>query len=105
MIRICVLERIREMMMTRVYQRKNKPLEDLADFLLDARTYEVTVQCPVCKTIESLELTWGSPLRFGQWDYCNGAFLHKRCNYPFLFDMLFYDYSWCHHPARILRWS
>ena len=91
--------------MARVYQRKNKPFEDVAEFILEARTYEVTVQCPLCKTIEALELTEGRPFLFGQWQYCDGEFLHKRCNYPFLFDMIFYNYSFRHHPARVLRWS
>jgi len=91
--------------MVRVYERKQQQIEDTMEAVLKSRTYEVTVQCPVCRGIETLDLTGGRPFSFGKWDFTNGEFLHRCCNYPFLFDMVEYNYSWQHHPAMVLRWS
>ena len=79
--------------MHRVYQRQNKPVEDIIDVLMEMRCYEVTVQCPDCHTIETLEFIKGRPLVFGKWrgvqDLFGVAFYHSRCE----------------HPAKVLRWS
>ena len=91
--------------MVSVYERKQRQTKGIMETVLELRIYEVTVQCPVCYCIETLELTGGRPFASGKWDYTDGEFLHRCCNYPFLFDLVEYNYLWQHHPAKVLRWS
>jgi len=79
--------------MTRVYEKKRRPLEDFMEVVLELRSYEVTAQCPDCHTIETLELTKGHPLKFGKWRGVQD-----------IFGVSFY-HNGSEHPARVLRWS
>ena len=79
--------------MPRVYQRKYNPVEELMEVVLDMRCYEVTVQCPDCHTIETLEFIKGRPMVFGKWRGIQD-----------LFGVAFY-HNGSEHPARVLRWS
>ena len=79
--------------MARVRQQKYNPLAEFTDVLLETRTYEVTVQCPDCLTIETLEFTKGHPLKFGKWRGIRD-----------IFGVAFY-HNGSEHPAKVLRWS
>jgi len=65
--------------MPRHYVQRYNPLHDFADVILELNTTEVTVQCPECLTIETLELDRDKLRVCGKWSQRNNDYYHKPC--------------------------